>query len=408
MRIGGRMRIVMVAPAFPKTSETFLFEKAAGLVERGHEVTVVCGSSEEREWGRFQGHRMERELRKRVRVAAPSRPRWKVGIHGPAAVAKSFLGNARRASRYFREGVRGWRDLYLDAELIAARPEVVHFEFGATAVGRMHVGERLGCKVVVSFRGYDLNFAGLEDPHFYDEIWQKADGIHCLGEDLWRRAQRRGCPPEKLHALIPPAIDAGFFRRRMKRAVEEAGTAERPLRILSVGRLEWKKGYEWGLEAVARARRAGVAVDYRIVGDGGYYEAVVFARHQMGLDDVVTLCGSMDREGVREEMERADVLLHAAVSEGFCNAVLEVQAMELPVVCSDAGGLPENVVDGVTGLVTPRRDPKAMAERLAQLARDGELRLRMGRAGRERVEAEFGLERQMERFEAFYRKVLGR
>lgn len=401
------MRIVMVCPSFPKTSETFLFQKAAGLLERGHEVTVVCGSSEEREWERFRGRAMWEELRRRVRVTAPVRPRWKVGAHGPRVLAKVAGRNPGAAGRYLRAGLRGLRDLYLDAEIAAARPEIVHFEFGATAVGRMQLRERLGCKVVVSFRGYDLNFAGLEDPHYYDDVWARADGIHCLGEDLWRRAQRRGCPVEKLHALIPPAIDAGFFRRAAPREFGAVGTRERPLRLLSVGRLEWKKGYEFALEAAQRVRAAGVEIAYRIVGDGSYYEAVAFARHQLGLKDVVELCGAMDREGVRREMEWADVLVHAAVSEGFCNAVLEAQAMELPVVCSDAGGLPENVADGVTGFVTRRRQPREMAERILELARDAELRRRMGEAGRRRVETQFRAEDQIRAFEEFYGRVAG-
>ena len=152
---------------------------------------------------------------------------------------------------------------------------------------------------------------------------------------------------------------------------------------------------------------AGVEIEYRIVGDGSYYEAVAFARHQLGLVEAVTLCGATGREGVRAEMERADVFLHAAVSEGFCNAVLEAQAMELPVVCSDAGGLPENVVHGMTGFVTRRRHPKEMAERIVELARDAELRRKMGEAGRERVEKHFRVEDQIRAFEEFYQKVMG-
>lgn len=401
------MRVCMVCPSFPKTSETFLFQKAAGLLGRGHEVTVVCGASEEGEWERFRGQAQVEALRRRVRVAAPARPRWKALAHAPGAAARVLSRNAGGAARYLRAGLRGLRELYLDAEIAAARPDIVHFEFGATAVGRMGLKERLRRPVVVSFRGYDLNFAGLDTPDYYREVWEKADGIHCLGEDLWKRAQRRGCPAGKLHALIPPAIDTEFFRCNEPRSCVEAGTRERPLRLLSVGRLEWKKGYEFALEAAQRVRAAGVEIEYRIVGDGSYYEAVAFARHQLGLEDAVTLCGAMDREGVRREMERADVLVHAAVSEGFCNAVLEAQAMELPVVCSDADGLPENVADGVTGFVTRRRHPAEMAGRVLELARDAALRRRMGEAGRARVERQFRVEDQIRAFEEFYRRVAG-
>jgi glycosyltransferase involved in cell wall biosynthesis len=65
---------------------------------------------------------------------------------------------------------------------------------------------------------------------------------------------------------------------------------------------------------------------------------------------------------------------------------MEAQAMGLPVVCSDADGLAENVADGLTGFVVSRRAPEALAAALARLAGDPALRRQMGAAGRERVE----------------------
>ncbi len=116
------------------------------------------------------------------------------------------------------------RRLYLDAELVRLRCDLLHFEFGALAAERMDLEELLQCPIVVSFRGYDLNYVGLEQPGFYAEVWRRASALHLLGEDLWRRAVRRGCPPEKPHALIPPAIDCRIFRpgRGRERTVPRA------------------------------------------------------------------------------------------------------------------------------------------------------------------------------------------
>jgi len=88
--------------------------------------------------------------------------------------------------------------------------------------------------------------------------------------------------------------------------------------------------------------------------------------------------------------------------------VLEAQSFGLPVVCTDAGGLPEAVEDGVTGFVVPARDPQALAEKTIALAQDAELRARMGEQGRRRVLANFTLEQQAARFLEFYRDVAGR
>jgi colanic acid/amylovoran biosynthesis glycosyltransferase len=148
-----------------------------------------------------------------------------------------------------------------------------------------------------------------------------------------------------------------------------------------------------------------MAVSYRIVGAGDYSEAVYFCRHQLDLDECVTIVGALSPVEVRSELEWADVFLHAATSEGYCNAVMESQAMGVPVVCTDADGLAENVENGTTGFVVPRRDPKALAEKLHEIASNDELRLAMGRRGCERVQKHFRLSDQINAFEKFYQTV---
>jgi glycosyltransferase involved in cell wall biosynthesis len=81
--------------------------------------------------------------------------------------------------------------------------------------------------------------------------------------------------------------------------------------------------------------------------------------------------------------------------------------MRVPVVCADAQGLAENVADRVTGFVVARRNPTALAERLARLAASPELRDRMGKAGRRRVLSQFTLARAIDGYDRLYRDVLG-
>jgi colanic acid/amylovoran biosynthesis glycosyltransferase len=300
------------------------------------------------------------------------------------------------------------RQFYLDAQLIALDPDIIHFEFGTIAVAKSHLKELLGCKIIASFRGYDLNFSGLDDPAYYERTWQSVDVAHFLGNDLKERAYRRGCPADKPYALIPPAIDLDYYRPELKKHHECVGTPERPLRIVSVGRLEWKKGYEYGLEAVSLLSGQGITFEYHIIGSGNYTDAIAFARHQLSVEDNVHLLGALPVTAVRREMLWADVLMHSAVSEGFCNAVMEAQAMELPIVCTNADGLAENVADGESGFVVPRRSPKEMAERLSLLAQDPSLRSRMGSAGRRRVQTLFRIQDQIASFEELYRTVMQR
>jgi colanic acid/amylovoran biosynthesis glycosyltransferase len=122
----------------------------------------------------------------------------------------------------------------------------------------------------------------------------------------------------------------------------------------------------------------------------------------------VRLDGALDADGVRDALAWADVFVHAAISEGFCIAVTEAQAMRLPAVVTDADGLRENVSDAETGFVVPRRDPAVLAERLALLASDPELREQMAGAGRARVERLFTLEVHVGAMEDLFRGAVAR
>lgn len=399
-------RIVLVLPTFPKLSETFIVRHALGMLDRGWDVRVLCRRFDRAAAGAHPDLARRPDFARRVSLETATRPRWRLAASAPrlAATWARRPGPALGALR----SRGGGANLVTDAALARLRPDLVHFEFGSLAVERVAAARRLGARTVVSFRGFDLNFVGLErdDPAtstwHYRPVWQHADALHLLGRDLWRRARARGCPAERARALIPPAVDGERFRAAPRPEKAEAG----PLRLVSVGRLEWKKGHDYSLRALAELLRRGIDARLEIVGDGALRGALAFSRHQLGLENRVELSGPLPPDEVRRRLERADLFLHLAVSEGFCNAVLEAQAMGLPVVTSDADGLSENVAHGITGLVVPRRDPVAAARALEELAGDPERRRRFARAGARRAREIFTPEAEIDRFDTLYRRVL--
>lgn len=91
--------------------------------------------------------------------------------------------------------------------------------------------------------------------------------------------------------VIPPAIDVDAFAGLASPFPGEVGTASRPIRLVSVARLEWKKDAH--ADAVARLVRRGIHVELRIVGSGVYEQAIRFARKQLNLENQVTLVGAI-------------------------------------------------------------------------------------------------------------------
>jgi colanic acid/amylovoran biosynthesis glycosyltransferase len=363
-REGRPPRVVMVTDHFPKVSETFFVRKFVGLLKRGWDVHVVCQRSNDEHWSYFP------ELREQIRH-------------------QGRLHVAREA---------------LDEQIADLRPDIVHFGYGTLAHGRTHV-RAAGCRIVTSFRGYDLNSFRLDDPGCYDEVWRDTDMVHAVSQAIWERARERGCPADQPRAIVRDAVDVDWFEPPAARD-EVVGVAERPLRILTVGRLHWKKGHDYAIAATRELVDRGIAVEHLIVGEGEHAEPTRFAIEDLGLRDRVQLLGARRAADVRDLLAWADVLVHPSLTEAFGVAAIEAQAMGLPVVCSDAGGLPENVSHGVTGFVVARRNATAIADRLQALVDDPGLRRRMGRAGRLRAETELSLERQLDGFEAIYDELL--
>lgn len=104
-------------------------------------------------------------------------------------------------------------------------------------------------------------------------------------------------------------------------------------------------------------------------------------------------------------LQRSDVLLHASLSEGLPNCVLEAMACGLPIVATDVGGTCEAFSDGVEGFLVPARDVEAAASALKRLWLEPALRRRMGAAGRARVQAEFTVERETRQWMALYESL---
>ncbi|MCB0815281.1 MAG: glycosyltransferase [Flavobacteriales bacterium] len=169
---------------------------------------------------------------------------------------------------------------------------------------------------------------------------------------------------------------------------------------------------KYGIDTLLRAFRLVMArrpeVRLRIVGGGPEELALKALAGQIGIAEQVDFTLSVQHTDVPDALRGMDIFvaLSRADSETFGVAVIEASACGLPVVVSDAGGLPEVVVDGVTGHVVRRDDPQAAADRILELIASPELRLSMGRSGREHVLAQYEWSSCVDRQIAVFDRVI--
>lgn len=176
---------------------------------------------------------------------------------------------------------------------------------------------------------------------------------------------------------------------------EPAEPPERVPRILCAARLCSWKGHRDLLDALALLRARGVAFACDLAGDGELRAEVTATVARLALDDAVRMLGNVPHAALVARLAAGEYDVFALASteragehEGIPVAVMEAMAAGLPVVSTRTGSLDE-LVDAAAGTLVPQRDPAAFAAALEPLLRDRATRMRMGRAGRERVRADF-------------------
>ncbi len=172
----------------------------------------------------------------------------------------------------------------------------------------------------------------------------------------------------------------------------------------SAGRFAPDKGQDVLVEAAIPVLERHSNAWLILAGDGPLLETVkTRARKARQRDRILFPGWETDVPGL---LGALDVYVSATLAEGLGLGAIEAMAAGLPVVSTRAGGTPEVVQNGVTGLLVPPGDARGLTDAMFAVARDVHLRRRLGDAGRERALAEFTQERMFERTAAVYREVL--
>jgi glycosyltransferase involved in cell wall biosynthesis len=182
-------------------------------------------------------------------------------------------------------------------------------------------------------------------------------------------------------------------------------------RIVSVGSLVPPKGHATLIQACARLQDRGRRFRCRIVGEGPERATLERLIRVHGLEECVELVGARSLDEVYAELEGADIFALLAeigasgYRDGFPTVILEAMAMGRPVLATSLSGIPELVVDGVTGVLVRERDVAGASEALDCLLASGDRRRVMGLAGRARVRELFDLDRSADALAALLREA---
>jgi phosphatidylinositol alpha-1,6-mannosyltransferase len=222
-----------------------------------------------------------------------------------------------------------------------------------------------------------------------------------------------GADPEKFdmiiygtdpHTLRPDRAGVAELRARL-------GISNDVVILLCVGRMAPKKGFDVLLRAMSEPALRELAVVAVMVGEGDEKTAWQRLADELGIAARVHWVGNVPKYEIGVYYNLADLLVMPSVSrpaDGLNVCVLDAMSCGKPVVGSNVAGNPLAIVDGETGLITPEQDEAALAQALARLVDDAELRWRMGMAGRARIERELGWPHLARRYIEHFQRLSGR
>jgi glycosyltransferase involved in cell wall biosynthesis len=404
---GAALRIICPTYWYPQhatdTQATYVHDINRHLARRGHSVTVVTpGNQTLPATDTFDGVNI-------VRFPMELPPDLTYGRVAQTRV--NYLGKIARVvvmTQYLEQQYR--------ATMAAARAQqadVIHAHWAIpTGPAAVHAARRLRIPSVITMHGGDV-YVNPEQGYDFPTRWyvrpalrwtlRKADALSAITEDCRQHALRAGAPAASIRLVFN-----GTDLERFCPAAHRNGAPDLrfgPQMIFACRQLFPRKGIRFLIEAAAQLKPRFPELKVVLAGDGFERPELVRLAADLGITADVTFLGWVPNSELPPYYRAAAVSVIPSLEEGFGIPAAEAMGCETPVVASDAGGLPEVVENGVTGLVVPRGDSQALATAIGSLLADPGLRRQMGQAGRERALRLFDWDRTAAQFEQIYREV---
>ncbi len=376
------MRVLCVSHMFPSTVHPnhglFIYRHIQGLIGAGVEVQVLQPVPWAPPLGR--GPQRWQHYRKIAReVAFEGLPVKRVPYLQPPSAQLNVVGSATLTPALIRALVahrKGW-----DFDVIHAHT------LSPDGFAAVLAGQVLGKPVVVSARGSDVhtyphrNRLAMAMARF---TLSRCDRLVCVSEALAKEAQSLAQGPLNAQViyngvngtLFSPCLDKASPRRSLALAPDATI-------LLCVGSLIAEKGVLDLMAAFAALYDEFPHVTLVFLGEGPLMATLRTHQQQLAHPERLHLPGNVPAHEVSAYLQAADLLVHPSHAEGLPNAVLEGMAAGLPVVATDAGGIPEVIRREQTGLLVPVGDRTRLTQALRHLLlQQPAARERMGAAGR--------------------------
>ena len=351
-------------------TETFVISLVKGLIERGHQSTIV------NTWTDSPVNEMAHSAG--VPLVALPCGRRRIGVRWLRTVKKYLLEHDFDIVNTY--GLR----VSLGLRMLQRKCGVSHHVWASRGLEQ----QRTGFQAFLDRRTEHL-----------------VELIVCNAQAVAERRVTAFLTPQSKICVIPNGIDLSHFSADAVEATRESLTLPDGLLIANVASFRFEKDHENLLRALKIAGDELGNAKVLLIGAGSGQRDIEQEVRRMGLSRRVIFVGPV--EDVRPYLKACDAFVLSSFSEGMPRALMEAMAMGLPVVSTTAGGIPEVAENETSALLVPTRSPVELAAALKRIVNDGDLRNRLGRSAARRIADHFSSEKMLDRYIEMYRSILG-
>lgn len=382
---------------FPQLSETFIANQVVTAIKLGYQVQILVGDLVNFDGNCDKGLFEKYAIEDRIILEDYNIPsvRW-LRFKKACSLIFNNISSWYMLFKYYniipRKGLTPLFEFFFYKKF--REVDTIHVQFGTnkTPVDQLKEIGLLKSKFIISFHGHDVYFpinGKIPNNGYYDRAFKYADYLVCNTQFLVDKLIELNAPKHKIKT-IPVAVNTEIFKPS---AVRKCSNSK--IRLITIGRLAFFKGQQWGVSAVDFLIKKGYDIEYIIVGDGDQYGLLQNKIIELKLEKSIHLVGAANQEEVKLFLQTSDIFLMTSVtdpdygveSQGLVTA--EAQACGLPVVAFDSGGIKYTLQNNITGFLCPEMDITCFVEKLRILMDDVVLRKKMGKKANKFIEAKY-------------------
>jgi colanic acid/amylovoran biosynthesis glycosyltransferase len=254
------------------------------------------------------------------------------------------------------------QQLNLNEALKRINPDIIHLQWLSNIVVFEEYLEQGDHKFILSQRGYHSNVRPFIDVNNFDYLktwYPKISGFHSVSKAISLKGDMVYSNSKKIDHVVYTGID--FNKINFKKTYNK----QAPLKLISVGRPHWIKGYTYALNSCKLLKDKGLKFTYIIIGAADN-EELQYMVLDFGLQDYVILSPKLSQSKVFALMQESSLLLMPSIEEGIPNVVVEAMALGTPVISTVCGGVKELITHGIEGWTVPLRDSEAMTQTILE------------------------------------------